>query len=616
MTIQNYLKKHLLITDGAMGTYFDSKKSIQSQIAEDANITNPEMIKSIHKEYLANGANLIRTNTFAVNRSFALAKNLNEKEEQDALLIQLVRAACQIAKEAVTESEKEAWIAADIGPIAESLFYEYDYDEKEEYRLLIDAFLDCGIQIFDFETFSDFSVLSWAANYIKERNPEAFIIVSFALNRNGYTSKGYSIKRLFQEASSTDAIDCYGCNCLIGAAHMYDILKNQNFSSEKYVIALPNSGYPHILRGRTVYSGSMSYFSAKMEQIAHLGVNIIGGCCGTTPEHIKNIHQTIGNKPPYQKKVDIDAQTEIKISKTRNNDFMEKLEQGETVIAVELDPPFDHNAEKLLEGAYMLKHQKVDIITLADSPLARARADSILLASKIHNMVDIPVMPHIACRDRNRISMHSTILGAHINGIRNMLIVTGDPVPSGERDTTKSVFDFNSIRFMEYVKEINTELFQNDIISYGGALNQNQANLDKLIERMQKKIDAGVSYFLTQPIYSEQDIERIKIMKSRLNTKILCGIMPLVSYRNAMFIKNEMPGIFVPDEIIEQYDPQMTREEAEEIAKRISLSVIQKLKGIADGYYFMTPFNRVALICDIIDRMEDTNDKRNALFIN
>lgn len=616
MTIQNYLKKYVLITDGAMGTYFDTLKDKPNQVAEDANLSKPQMIESIHREYLENGAKLIRTNTFALNRSLALTKNLNTKEEQDAWLKKSIHAACQIAREAITKSGKQAWMTADIGPIAESLFYEYDYVEKEEYQLLIDAFLDCGVNIFDFETFSDLSILPWAANYIKEQNPEAFIIVSFALNRNGYTSKGYSIKRLFQEASQIEAIDCYGCNCLLGAVHMYDILKNQNFSSNKYVIALPNSGYPHILRGRTVYSGSMSYFSEKVEQIAQLGVNIIGGCCGTTPQHIQEIQKTIGTVAPYQKKVDTDAQTGMKISQIRNNHFMEKLEQGESVIAVELDPPFDQNAEKLLEGAYRLKRQNVDIITIADSPLARARADSVLLASKIQSMVDIPVMPHIACRDRNRISMHSTLLGAHINGIRNFLIVTGDPVPSGERNTTKGVFDFNSIRFMEYVKEINGELFQNDAISYGGALNQNQANLDRLIARMQKKIDAGTSYFLTQPIYSEQDIERIKIIKSCLNTKILCGIMPLVSYRNALFIKNEMPGIFVPDEILEQYDPQMTREEAEEVAKRISLSVIQNLKGIADGYYFMTPFNRVALICDIIDCMEDTNDKRNALFIN
>lgn len=593
--------------DGAMGTYFDTLQSKKRQLVEESNLTDPDFIKSIHKEYLGSGAKLIRTNTFAVNRSLALSKGFETKNEQDEYIQSSLLAAYEIAKNAVADSGKDAWIAADIGPIAEYIFYEYGYQERKEYQLLIDTFLECGAEIFNFETFSDISILQWAADYIKAKKPDAFIMVSFALNRNGYTSKGYSIKRLFQEAAQTKNFDSYGCNCLIGAAHMYDLLKNQSFTTDKYIHALPNSGYPQIMRGRTIFSDSVSYYSEKMQNIAELGFNILGGCCGTTPKHIQTLYTIIGDKGPYAKNTIADDCTKFTVSKTKNNPFMEKLEQGKTVIAVELDPPFDQNAEKLLEGAYHLKN-RADIITLADSPLARARADSFLLASKIHSMVDIPVMPHIACRDRNRISMHSTILGAHINGIRNMLIVTGDPVPTGERDTTKGVFDFNSIRFMEYVKEINYELFYQDAISYGGALNQNQANLEKLIERMQKKIDAGVSYFLTQPVYSDEDIERMKIIKSKLDTKILCGIMPLVSYRNAMFIKNEMPGIFVPDEIIAQYRPDMSREEAEETAKEISLSVIKKLKGIADGYYFMTPFNRVHLISDIIDHMEEVYD--------
>ncbi|MDO4942705.1 MAG: bifunctional homocysteine S-methyltransferase/methylenetetrahydrofolate reductase [Lachnospiraceae bacterium] len=605
MKIRDYLKEHILIMDGAMGTYFDSQNSENGRVAEDYNLLDPEKIKSIHMEYLQSGANLLRTNTFAVNRGFALTKGYESRKKQNAVICDSIRSACRIAESAIKESGMSAWIAADIGPIAEYLFHQYDFDEKEEYRLLIDAFLECGIEIFDFETFPDLSLIRWAAEYIKQKNPDAFIMASFALNRTGYTSKGFSVKRLFAEAAQTDSIDCYGCNCLIGASHMYDLLKNQTFAEEKYIMALPNSGYPQILRGRAIYSDGAKYFADKMLDIADLGLNILGGCCGTTPQHIRALSKILNGKKPVQKKETINSVRNVTISKTKNNPFIEKLEKGETVIAVELDPPFDQNEEKLLEGSYQLKHQNVDIITLADSPLGRSRADSFLLASRIHNMVDIPVMPHIACRDRNRISMHSTILGAHINGIRNMLIVTGDPVPTGERNTTKAVFDFNSIKFMNYVKEINQELFVDDAFSYGGALNQNQANLDKVIERMQKKIDAGVSYFLTQPIYSDSDVERIKEMKAKLNTKILCGIMPLVSYRNALFIKNEMPGIFVPDEVVAQYDPDMTRYEAEAVAKTISLDMIQKLKGIADGYYFMTPFNRVQLICDIIEQMED-----------
>ena len=602
--IRDYLKEHILIADGAMGTYYDQKKSENGRIAEEANLLEPELIQRIHEEYLESGAQLIRSNTFAANRSVALRKGIESKAEQDAYIRSVVQSAWNNAKVAVKRASGERFIAANIGPMPEYLFLEYDCNPTEEYQFIIECFLDCGAKIFNFETFSDITEVQKATRYIKEKCPEAFVMVSFAVNRTGYTAGGISMNRLFTEAAKTPEIDSYGSNCMIGAAHMYDLLKTQNLSDEKFVQILPNSGYQEIVRGHSAFSEGAAYYAEKMQKIAELGVNILGGCCGTTPAHIRNLSEMIADHEPWEKLHVSEKDTENAVSRTRNNPFMEKLQQGKKVIAVELDPPFDQNAQKLLEGAFRLKKSNVDIITLADSPLARARADSVLLAAKVNSMVDIPVMPHIACRDRNRISMHSTLLGAHINGIRNLMIVTGDPVPSGERGNTKSVFDFNSIRFMEYVKELNQDVFLQDSFSYGGALNQNQANTDKVIERMQKKIDAGVSWFMTQPIYSDEEVEKLARMKRELDTKILCGIMPLVSYRNAMFIKNEMPGIHVPDEIVEQYRPDMSRAEAEAVAVDISLEVIDKLKDVADGFYFMTPFNRVELIGRIIDKME------------
>lgn len=599
--IREYLKEHILITDGAMGTYYDRKKTENRRMAEEANLLEPELISRIHEEYLEQGARLIRTNTFAANHAMALNRGIGERPEQDAYVKKVIQTGWKLASEAAAKRPEEIFVAADIGPVAETLFYDNEFDETEEYRFLADCFLECGAEIFNFETFSDIKAVVKAARYIKEKCPEAFVMVSFAANRTGYTTRGISISRLFSEAAQTEEIDSYGCNCLLGASHMYKLVKAQNLSPEKYIQILPNSGYQQIVRGQTGHADGVSYFAEKMEQIADLGVNILGGCCGTTPKHIRALCEKLEGKKPQEKLPAAEKGTKDAVSQTRNNPFMAKLQRGEKVIAVELDPPFDQNAQKLIEGAFQLKQSGVDIITLADSPLARARADSVLLAAKVSATVDIPVMPHIACRDRNRISMHSTLLGAHINGIRNLMIVTGDPVPSGERDNTKSVFDFNSIRFMEYVKELNQDIFLQDAFSYGGALNQNQANVDKVIERMQKKIDAGLSWFMTQPIYSDEEVEKLARMKQELNTKILCGIMPLVSYRNAMFIKNEMPGIHVPDEIVAQYRPDMSRAEAEDVAVSISLSVMEKLEDVADGFYFMTPFNRVSLIRRIID---------------
>ena len=282
------------------------------------------------------------------------------------------------------------------------------------------------------------------------------------------------------------------------------------------------------------------------------------------------------------------------------NHFREKLEKGETVYAVELDPPFDADAQKMITGAELLKESPVDIITIADSPLARSRADSLLMAAKIRHVTGMDVMPHLCCRDRNRIGIRSGILGAQINDIRNFLIVTGDPVGRDERAFTKSVFDFNSIKMMKFLQGMNEEIFKNDPIFYGGALNQNGSNPEKIAERMKKKMDAGCSFFLTQPVYSEEELQRLSWLKEQTGAKILIGIMPLVSYRNALFIKNEMPGIYVPDQILEQYAPEGSREEWEAIAIRISKEIMQAGKEIGAGYYFMTPFQRVSLIQKII----------------
>jgi len=276
--------------------------------------------------------------------------------------------------------------------------------------------------------------------------------------------------------------------------------------------------------------------------------------------------------------------------------FYSKFETGKMVIAVELDPPFDADYEKLVEYAHTLKKLGVDIITMADSPMGRSRVDSTLMSVKLSMETGISVMPHICCRDKNMISIRSTLLGAYINDIRNLLLVTGDPVPSESRMLTTGVFDYNSIQLMNFVKEMNQEHFGDEPFYYGGALNPTMGKIDHIIERMQKKIDAGCKYFLTQPVYSDDAIARLAEIKRRVDTKILCGIMPLVSYRNANFIKNEFIGIEVPDNIVARYKPDMSKEEGEETGANIARELMVKLNPIVDGYYFMLPFNRVSLI--------------------
>ena len=598
MNIREYLKTRKILADGAMGTYYAQREKNDGAVSEYANIEKADAIEEIHSEYIESGANLIITNTFAANHA-----SLNLEQEK---VEKCIRNGIKIAKKAVEtrkNKEQDVFIAGDVGPIPEK----GEQTEEEilaEYKRICDIYIEEQLSVILFETFSSLYYIKKLVSYIREKDKEVFIITNLCSNKNGYTQAGMSIRRLLEELAEIDEIDAFGLNCGIGSGHMYQIVQDmQDLFTKKYFMAVPNAGYPEQFQNRMVFLDNAEYFAENMKEIAGLGAAILGGCCGTTPEYISLLREKIDFSPVVleERKLETEqGETQIEKRTKKKNQFYEKFSSGKKVVAVEIDPPYDANYEKVMECALHLKKSGVDIITIADSPMGRSRVDSILMSVKIANETGMPVMPHVCCRDKNMIAMRSGILGAYIHKIRNLLIVTGDPVPSVSRNVTTGVFDYHSIRLMHFVKEMNEEHFADDPIYYGGALNYGRGKLDKVIARMQEKIDAGASYFLTQPIYAQQDIDRICQMKERLDTKILCGIMPLVSYRNANFIKNEMTGIYVPDEIVNRYSPDMTKEEAEWTGAEIANEIIEKLSSFADGYYFMLPFNRVSLMDKIV----------------
>lgn len=597
MKIIDYLKKYRLIPDGSMGTYYSSIVNEPRAISEYANLSAPNIIEQIHKDYIDSGAKMIRTNTFAANR---VVLHVNEKEQK-----QIIKAACQIARRAAgqsadpRESREPVWIFGDIGPIPEDAESKEE-DILKEYQLMIDLFLEEGMDGIHFETFSGIKYIEKLVPYIREKSRDIFILASFSVNKNGYTAAGISAVRIFELVSKIEGLDGCGLNCGIGSGHMYQILSKIAFPENKYIYAAPNAGYPEQMQNRMVFMDNAKYFSSNMKRIAELGVDIVGGCCGTTPEYTSNLLKAIDIREHVSVHRKTGATSGNIPYPVKENKLNQLLQSGKKVIAVELDPPYDADIDKVMECAHMLRSGGADVITFADSPMGRSRVDSILMSIKIAQTTGLDVMPHICCRDRNMISMRSTLLGAYIHGIRNLLIVTGDPVPGENRVSTTGVFDYNSMQLMDYVKEMNREHFAVEPFLYGGALNHNRGSVDKVVERMKRKIDAGAAYFLTQPIYSKEDVERIKQIKERVETKMLCGIMPLVSYRNACFIKNEISGINVPDEIVNRYHPQMSREEAENVGASIAREMIELLDPVADGYYFMLPFNRVSLMDKIM----------------
>lgn len=593
MNIREYLKKSKLIADGSFGTYY-SQKYKTVDIPEYANITDSQRISEIHTEYINSGAKLIRTNTFASN-TYSLDCSIEQVKEN-------IKAAYKIAKGAVEQSGKEIFIAGNIGPVP--AVFQPDFEAvEEEYYQIAKTFIDEGADILCFETFTQSEHIMPAIKRIKEEcNP--FIIVQFCVNQYGYSEAGESAERLVSETAFSKCVDAVGLNCGVGPAHMQQILSRINLNNNCFITAMPNAGYPLLVRNRVKYADNPLYFASKVSDMALLGADIIGGCCGTTPDYIREVAKTV-DLTPTVKSDETSANNEnekpvIKKSFFRNADGTIK---DKKLIAVELAPPFGADDKKLLEAAHMLKGLGVDVLTFPDSPSGRTRIDSVLMAQKVKNETGFDVMPHICCRDKNAIAMRSTFLGASINGINNFLIITGDPIPVMARQVVKSVFNFDSVGLMRIADEMNSEALKDSPLTYGGAINQSRRRIESEIKRVQKKMEAGAEFFLTQPVFTAEDAERLRRVKEETGARILCGIMPLVSRKNALFMKNEISGVNVTDEVIDRYPENADREDGENVGVELAKEMIAATRDFADGYYFSFPFNRTYLLKRIIQEV-------------
>lgn len=606
MGIREYLKKEKILCDGAFGTWFMQQMNanmlrMNSSILrtgapvlpEQANTLLPELVEQIHTEYLKAGAVLLRTNTFASNSKTLHCDADALKENIRAGFRNVLRAAQNCGR---TPGEN-CFLAADIGPVPEAPAEDGE-EILSEYRQICEAFQEEGADIFVFETFPDMERILPVIRELKTGR-DIFVIVQFCVNQYGYSNAGISAGRLIREAAKREEIDAVGFNCGVGPGHLSAIIGKIGIPAGKYFTALPNAGYPQYVRNRVVFRENPEYFAEKLKEIAGMGADIVGGCCGTTPRDIKAAADRIEKRQPSEKKR-IFVNGPVRKIPARDSSFFHAKKPGEKLIAVELSPPPGADDEKVMEAALYLKDRKVDAVTFPDSPSGRTRADSVLMGLKAGKETALCVIPHICCRDKNAIAMRSQLLGAYINGIRNALIVTGDPVPTLIRQEVKSVFNFDSVGLMRIIDELNQEEFADDPLVFGGALNYNRPNLQVEIDRMYKKMEQGASFFLTQPVFTEQDAEKLKAVKAQTKARILCGIMPLVSLKNALFIRNEMAGIHVTEEIVSCFDAHMTREEGEAAGVALARKVMGYTEDFADGYYFSIPFNRVYLLDKII----------------
>lgn len=568
-----------VIADGAMGTYYSQTSGESAGRVELANIDNPQMIRDIHREYIDAGARIIRSNTFAAN-TISLQCSMDRIRE-------IVRAAWDNLLSVCNETDLIP--VANIGPIpeldfkGETVSLDYIYSE---YITIIDILISAGATVFNFETFSSLDHLDKLFLYIRKHIEDSYIMVNFSVGKDGYTRSGLNIDELRVAAKSLDA-DLCGLNCGAGPTHLKKYI-------DGFDTIYPNAGYPEVVESRTIYNSSPTYFGESLIELKEGRVKIIGGCCGTTPEHIRALVLLMSEEKrerPVREVTTYHYKRQHKSNKRH-------------IIAVELDPPSKPDLTKLINSGKKLLSLDIDMITVADSPSGRMRLNPIMTALRIKRELGVRVMPHICCRDRNLIALKSDILTAYSEGIEDILFITGDPVPMEERDVVKKVFNCNSVTLMQQVKDFNKELLGEKPFNIGGALNVNARNWGVEESKYHKKRDAGATTFLTQPVYDERAIERIESLKKEEGIKILAGILPLVNYRNARFLDNEFPGISIPQEVIERFHPDMTREEASDVGVEISLEIIDRLRDIVDGFYFMTPFGRTSLITDIIRKSE------------
>lgn len=582
MDIQARFKQGPLLFDGAMGTYFSTLTDDPTTQCELANLTQPQLISRIHREYLEAGCQAIKTNTFAANHT-----TLGEQTET------VIRAGWTLACDAA--KPYGALVFADIGPILTT----EQKQPGDAYCQVADIFLDLGAQYFLFETMPDAKGLRQAAQHIHSRRADAFVITSFAVSPDGFTRQGLPGADLLAEMDAEPCVDAVGVNCISGPLHLGEYARSLT-GLHKPLSVMPNAGYPTVIGSRTYFGNNAGYFAQQMVEIVRGGANIIGGCCGTTPEFLRRTHEALqagtGAPAPAPK-----VESATSATPQGQNAFAQKLKEGKRVIAVELDPPRDADATAFLVGAKRLQQAGVDILTIADCPVARPRMDSSLLACKVRRELGMDTLPHMTCRDRNLNAIKALLLGLTMEQVHNVLIVTGDPIPSAQRDEVKSVFQFNSRMLARYISTINEELPTPFHIC--GALNLNAVNFQVQLRLAQEKVKNGVQTFLTQPVLSKNALENLKLAYETLDAKILAGIIPVVSHRNACFMNSEIPGISVCEEIVQLYEGK-DREESAQLAVKISTAIAKEVAPYSHGLYLITPFQRVELIEAILQNLE------------
>lgn len=603
MNLLTELKSRVLIADGAMGTYLYGQGI--DACFEELNVTNPEKIISVHEAYVRAGAEVIQTNTYAAN-VLKLEKYNLDKEVRA-----LNRAAVRLAKEA---AKQNAFVLGTVGGIRRFQLDDWDLQEVESaFHEQMTVLLDEGVDGLLLETFYDFDEALLATKLARTLTDRP-LVVNLSLGEVGVLHGGITVTDAFEKLAQAGA-DVVGLNCRMGPYHMLRTFELVPLYDDVMLAAYPNASLPDYRDGRVRYESNAEYFRAMGEKFILEGVRLLGGCCGTTPEHIAAFVKARESvTPPKTKKIRrILVKKEADFAVKRKEKPLTEIVKERPSVIVELDPPRKLDVSTFLQGAKALKEAGVDAITMADNSLASPRVDNMALAALMKSNLSIRPLVHMTCRDRNLIGLQSHLMGLHALGIDDVLVITGDPTKIGDFPGATSVYDVTSFQLISFIKQMNEgisfsgkDLGQKTTFTVGAALNPNVRRLDRVIERMEKKVESGADYFMTQPIFDETKFEALYEATKHIERPIYVGIMPLTSSRNAEFLHNEVPGIKLTDSIREAMaacgdDRKRAAQEGMRIAKELIDHALEYFNGI----YLITPFLRYEMTVELAEYVNE-----------
>ncbi|KPN13222.1 homocysteine methyltransferase [Bacillus australimaris] len=601
------LQNRVLIADGAMGTLLYSYGI--DRCFEELNLSKEDEVKRVHEAYVQAGADIIQTNTYGANYIKLSRYGL----EEDAKRINTK--AVQIAKAAAGS----AYVLGTIGGIRTFNKNAYSIEEikrsfREQLYILLNEEPD-GLLL---ETYYDIEEAK-AVLQIARKETSLPIVLNVSMHEQGVLQDGTPLKDGLTELSSLGA-DVVGINCRLGPYHMIQALEGVPILENSYLSVYPNSSLPSLEEGRLVYDTDNDYFRKSALEFRNQGARIIGGCCGTTPQHISAMAEAVKDLAPItEKEVKVFKEEIISIQDKRTEPGLDELAVKKRSIIVELDPPKKLNFEKFLVAANELKSAGIDALTLADNSLATPRISNVACGALLKQQLDMRSLVHITCRDRNLIGLQSHLMGLDTLGLTDILAITGDPSKIGDFPGATSVYDLTSFDLIRLIKQFNEGLSfsgkplgKKTNFSVAGAFNPNVRHIDKAVKRLEKKIEYGADYFISQPVYSEEQLVKIHEESRHLDKPIYIGIMPLTSSRNAEFIHHEIPGIKLSDsirDIMAKAGEDKEKQRAEGLA--IARSLLDTACELFNGIYLITPFLRSDLTAELTTYIHQKEKESN-----